>query len=76
MYAGKILEAGFVVVNWLVAVAPLSKYSKSPVAPGRSGRPLKTLPKGLTVRFPSSGVLTDVTLPKILAVSVSEDELA
>ena len=76
MYVGKTLEEGLVGVNWFVAVAPLSKYRRPPVGPGRRGRSLKTLPKGLTERFPFSGVFTEVTLPKILAVSDSEEELA
>lgn len=70
------MEVGFVAVNWFVAVAPLSKYRRSPVAPGRRGRPDKTLPNGLTVKFPFSGTSTEVTVPNILAVSVSEELLA
>jgi hypothetical protein len=46
-----------------------SKYKTSPTTPTKAGRFLTILPKGLTLKFPSSGVFADVTIPAMLKIS-------
>jgi hypothetical protein len=70
IYTGKALPPTGGVADKLPTTEGL-KYKTSPTLPTSGGKFLTSLPKGRTLKFPSSGVFADVTIPAMLKISLS-----